>query len=67
MATAPHTLRSWGIDEAAHPVLMKSFTADERQRLIEEDLFAGRSVSLELAVVVAVGLLIGALAVLSTV
>lgn len=66
MATATHTLSDWGIDEAAHPVLVRAFPADEQQRLIEEDLFAGRSVSLELVLVVALGLFIGAVAVLTT-
>jgi hypothetical protein len=67
MAIFHHTLRDWGIDETAHPVLARSFTAAEQQRLIEEDLLAALSVSLELVVVVALGLLIGALAVLFTI
>ncbi len=66
MATAHHTLSDWGIDESTHPVLMRTFSADERQRLIEDDLAAGRTVSLELVLVVALGLFIGAIAVLAT-
>ena len=67
MATVPHTLRDWGLDEAAHPVLVKNFSQDEVQRMIEDDLFAGRTVSIELAAVVAIGLFLGVLAVLSTI
>jgi hypothetical protein len=66
MATATRSLKDWGIDERAHPVLARCFTAEEQQRMIEDDLYAGRSVSLELVAVVAVGLFIGALAVLLT-
>ncbi len=66
MATAHHTLQGWGVTETAHPVLAKSFTPDEQERLIREDLVAGRNVSLELVAVVALGLLIGTIAVLST-
>jgi hypothetical protein len=66
MATVGHGSYDWGINEAAHSVLFKAFSADERQRLIEDDLFAGRSVSLELVAVVALGLLIGAIVVLTT-
>jgi hypothetical protein len=66
MATAHHALEAWGLTEAAHPVLAKSFTPDELRRLIREDLVAGRNVSLELVAVVALGLLIGVIAVLST-
>lgn len=67
MATAHHTLQSWGVTEAAHPVLAKSFTLDEQERLIREDLVAGRNVSLELVAVVALGLFIGSIAVLFTI
>jgi hypothetical protein len=64
MASVPHPLRDWGIDEAAHPVLVKSFKPDEVRHQIEDDLFAGKSVSIELTVVVGIGLFLGALAVL---
>jgi hypothetical protein len=67
MATAHHTLQDWGIDESAHPVLSRFFTPVEQQRLIEDDLSAGNSVSLELIAIVALGLLIGAIAVLTTI
>jgi hypothetical protein len=66
MAIGTHGLQTWGINETAHPVLFKAFAPDECQRLIEEDLFAGRTVSIELAAVAAFGLLIGAIAVLFT-
>jgi hypothetical protein len=55
-----------GIKEVAHPVLVKCFSSDERDRLIREDFFAGKSVSLELVAVVALGL-VGVIAVLSTI
>jgi hypothetical protein len=66
-ATVHHTFQVWGVNEAAHPVLVKSITADERERLIQEDVFAGRSVALELVAVVALWLFIGAFAVLFTI
>jgi hypothetical protein len=66
MATVGQNAHDWGIKEPGHPVLFKAFSAGERQRLIEDDLFAGRSVSLLLVVVVGLGLLIGAIAVLTT-
>jgi hypothetical protein len=48
-------------------VLAKSFTLDEQERLIREDLVAGRNVSLELVAVVALGPLVGSIAVLFTI
>ena len=67
MAIVQRTLKDWGIAEAAHPVLVKCFSVDEQDRLIREDVFAGRTVSLELIAVVAIGLVIGIIAVLSTI
>jgi hypothetical protein len=52
------------MDEAAYPVLVKCFSAAERERLIAEDMMAGRSVSLELTVVLLLGLFLGMLSVL---
>jgi hypothetical protein len=67
VAIVHHTFQDRGINEAVHPVFVKSFTAVERSRLIQEDLFAGRSVSLELVALVALGLLVGMVAVLCTI
>lgn len=67
MATAMHPIHDPGIKEAAYPSLGKFFTPFQQQQLIADDLQAGRSVSLELIAIVALGLLIGAIAVLTTI
>jgi hypothetical protein len=45
----------------------KYFSPAEQQRMIDEDLEAGRNVSLELFAIVTMGALLGALAVLLTI
>ena len=45
---------------AEHSVWMKAFTPEQRQELIEEDLFAGTSVAIELGCVLLMGALLGA-------
>jgi hypothetical protein len=67
MATTQSKLRDWGIEETTHPMLMKCFTPAERDQMIREDLHAGWTISLELMAVVALGLLIGIVAVVSTI
>ena len=46
----------WVYDEQAFPVWNGSFDTTDRVSLIDEDLWAGRSIAILLAVLVAVGL-----------
>jgi hypothetical protein len=46
----------WVYDERAFPVWNDSFDKSSRMEMIEEDLWAGRSISVLLAVLVAIGL-----------
>lgn len=52
------------VDPSTHPVWMRSFNSKLRQEQLKDDLFAGRSVTTLLSCVVALGLAIGAVAVL---
>ena len=47
---------SWVYDERTFPVWNKSFDKGERQEMIHDDLWAGRSIAVLLAVLVAIGL-----------
>ncbi|MEX0669021.1 MAG: hypothetical protein WD060_01000 [Pirellulales bacterium] len=46
----------WVYDERAFPVWNGSFDKSDRVSMIDEDLWAGRSIAILLAVLVAVGL-----------
>lgn len=46
----------WVYDERQFPVWNKSFDRDARQEMIRDDLWAGRSIAVLLAVLVAIGL-----------
>jgi hypothetical protein len=46
----------WVYDTRAFPVWNSSFAKEERSDMIREDLWAGRSIALLLAVLVAIGL-----------
>ena len=46
----------WVYDEQAFPVWNGSFDKSDRVSMIDEDLWAGRSIAILLAVLVAVGL-----------
>lgn len=46
----------WVYDERAFPVWNGSFDKSDRVSMIEEDLWAGRSIAILLAVLVAIGL-----------
>ena len=46
----------WVYDERAFPVWNRSFDKDARQEMIHDDLWAGRSIAVLLAVLVAIGL-----------
>jgi hypothetical protein len=48
----------WVYDERAFPVWNRSFAKDERQEMIHDDLWAGRSIAVLLAVLVAIGLIL---------
>lgn len=48
----------WVYDEQAFPVWNRSFERADRTEMIRDDLWAGRSISVLLAVLVAVGLLL---------
>jgi hypothetical protein len=48
----------WVYDERAFPVWNRSFERSDRTEMIRDDLWAGRSISVLLAVLVAVGLLL---------
>ncbi len=47
---------NWVYDERTFPVWNKSFDKGERQAMIHDDLWAGRSIAVLLAVLVAIGL-----------
>jgi hypothetical protein len=48
----------WVYDERTFPVWNASFEKADRTEMIRDDLWAGRSISLLLAILVAVGLLL---------
>jgi hypothetical protein len=47
---------SWVYDERTFPVWNRSFEKADRTEMIRDDLWAGRSISIMLAVLVAIGL-----------
>jgi len=47
---------NWVYDERTFPVWNKSFDKGERQEMIHDDLWAGRSIAVLLSVLVAIGL-----------
>ncbi len=49
---------AWVYDERAFPVWNRSFEKTDRAEMISDDLRAGRSISVLLAVLVAIGLLL---------
>ncbi len=49
---------AWVYDEHAFPVWNKSFDRADRTEMIEDDLWAGRSIAMLLAVLVAIGLVL---------
>lgn len=53
----------WVYDEAAFPVWNRSFDKADRAEMIREDLWAGRSIAVLLAVLVAIGLTLSLLTV----
>ena len=48
----------WVYDEQAFPVWNGSFDKSDRVSMIDEDLWAGRSIAILLAVLVAIGLVL---------
>jgi hypothetical protein len=46
----------WVYDERAFPVWNRSFEKTDRAEMIQDDLWAGRSIAVLLAVLVAIGL-----------
>ena len=48
----------WVYDERAFPVWNRSFEQADRADMIRDDLWAGRSISILLAVLVAIGLVL---------
>ena len=48
----------WVYDERAFPVWNRSFAKTDRTDMIRDDLWAGRSIAILLAVLVAVGLVL---------
>ncbi len=48
----------WVYDERAFPVWNRSFDKADRTEMIREDLWAGRSIAVLLAVLVAIGLVL---------
>lgn len=48
----------WVFDERAFPVWNRSFDLADRTEMIHDDLWAGRSIAVLLAVLVAVGLIL---------
>ena len=48
----------WVYDEQAFPVWNASFDKADRTEMIQEDLWAGRSISILLAILVATGLIL---------
>lgn len=59
---------AWVYDERAFPVWNRSFERTDRAEMISDDLWAGRSISVLLAVLVAIGLILalGTLAFVAT-
>ena len=63
MATAhssgPHTLEklSWYLEHCPHSA-WDSFSTEQQQRMVEEDLLAGKSVSLVLASLITTGMVL---------
>ena len=53
----------WVYDERAFPVWNRSFEKTDRAEMIRDDLWAGRSISIMLAVLVAIGLVLSLLTV----
>jgi hypothetical protein len=49
---------AWVYDDRAFPVWNRSFDKIDRAEMISDDLWAGRSISVLLAVLVAIGLLL---------
>lgn len=49
---------NWVYDERAFPVWNQSFDKAARTEMIEDDLWAGRSIAVLLAVLVAIGLVL---------
>lgn len=49
---------AWVHDERTFPVWNREFDRPERMEMIREDLWAGRSISVLLAVLVAIGLVL---------
>ncbi|MFM7035402.1 MAG: hypothetical protein ACKOYJ_09540 [Planctomycetia bacterium] len=49
---------AWVYDEHAFPVWNRSFDRTDRTEMISDDLWAGRSISVLLAVLVAIGLIL---------
>lgn len=48
----------WVYDERAFPVWNASFDKSDRNEMIRDDLWAGRSIAMLLAVLVAIGLIL---------
>ena len=51
----------WVYDEQNFPVWNESFDKDDRAEMIREDIWAGRSISILLASLVAIGLILAGL------
>ena len=51
----------WVYDEQTFPVWNESFDKDDRAEMIREDIWAGRSISILLASLVAIGLILAGL------
>lgn len=51
----------WVYDETAFPVWNRSFERADRVEMIRDDLWAGRSIAVLLAVLVAIGLVLSVL------
>jgi hypothetical protein len=49
---------AWVYDERAFPVWNRSFEKTDRSEMIRDDLWAGRSIAILLAVLVAIGLVL---------
>jgi hypothetical protein len=52
----PEERTQWVYDERTFPVWNRSFEKADRTEMIRDDLWAGRSISIMLAVLVAIGL-----------
>ncbi len=48
----------WVYDDRAFPVWNRSFDKNDRTEMIQDDLWAGRSIAVLLAVLVAIGLIL---------